>query len=311
MTKIRNGEKKMRTIDLFCGCGGLSLGFQNAGFNIVAAFDNWDPAINIYSQNFTHPIYKADLNKEAPINQIEELHPDIIIGGPPCQDFSIAGYRNMGERANLTIRYAEIISRLKPKWFVMENVYNIERMPVLPKAIKIFKDAGYGLTSRVLNASYCGVPQARMRFFIIGHLGDKDNFLSELLEKRQSVKPMTVYDYLGDSLHTEYYYMHPRSYNRRAVFSIHEPSATIRGVNRPIPDGYKKHHADKANISDGVRSLTSKERSYIQTFPKSFVFEGKKTDVEQAIGNAVPVKLAEYVAKCIVDYDKKEGDPSI
>lgn len=311
MIGSRNGEKKMRTVDLFCGCGGLSLGFQNAGFDVVAAFDNWDPAINIYSQNFTHPIYNADLNNEAPINQLEELHPEIIIGGPPCQDFSIAGYRNMGERANLTIRFAEIISKLKPKWFVMENVYNIERMPVLPKATKIFKEAGYGLTSRVLNASYCGVPQARMRFFIIGHLGDKDNFLSELLEKRQSVKPMTVYDYLGDSLHTEYYYMHPRSYNRRAVFSIHEPSATIRGVNRPIPDGYKKHHADKANISDGVRALTSKERSYIQTFPKSFIFEGKKTDVEQAIGNAVPVKLAEYVAKCIVDYDKKEGDLSI
>ena len=238
----------MRTIDLFSGCGGMSLGFQNAGFDVVAAFDNWEPAVNIYSQNFTHPIYKADLNEEAPINQIEELQPDIIIGGPPCQDFSIAGYRNMGERANLTIRYAEIISRLKPKWFVMENVYNIERMPVLPKATKIFKDAGYGLTTRILNASYCGVPQARMRFFMVGHLGDKDDFLGELLDGRQTEKPMTVYDYLGDSLHTEYYYMHPRSYNRRAVFSIHEPSATIRGVNRPIPDGYKRHHADKADI---------------------------------------------------------------
>lgn len=301
----------MRTIDLFSGCGGMSLGFQNAGFDVVAAFDNWESAVNIYSRNFTHPIYKADLNEEAPIHQIEELHPDIVIGGPPCQDFSIAGYRNMGERANLTIRYAEIISRLKPKWFVMENVYNIERMPVLPKATKILKDTGYGLTTRILNASYCGVPQARMRFFMVGHLGDKDDFLGELLDGRQSEKPMTVYDYLGDSLHTEYYYMHPRSYNRRAVFSIHEPSATIRGVNRPIPDGYKKHHADKADISESVRALTSKERSYIQTFPESFIFEGKKTDVEQAIGNAVPVKLAEYVAKCILEYEQKEGASSV
>ena len=103
----------MRTIDLFSGCGGMSLGFRNAGFDVVAAFDNWEPAVNIYSKNFTHPIYKADLNEDAPVDQIEELHPDIIIGGPPCQDFSIAGYRNMGERANLTIRYAEIISRQK------------------------------------------------------------------------------------------------------------------------------------------------------------------------------------------------------
>jgi DNA (cytosine-5)-methyltransferase 1 len=289
----------------------MSLGFQNAGFDIVAAFDNWEPAVNIYSQNFTHPIYKADLNEEAPVKLIEELNPDIIIGGPPCQDFSIAGRRNMGARANLTIRYAEIISQLKPRWFVMENVYNIERMPVLPKAIRIFKDSGYGLTTRILNASYCGVPQARMRFIMVGHLNDEDDFLGKMLDSRQSEKPMTLYDYLGDSLHTEYYYMHPRSYNRRAVFSIYEPSATIRGVNRPIPEGYKRHHADKADISDGVRALTSKERSYIQTFPESFIFDGKKTDVEQAIGNAVPVKLAEYVARCIADYEKEEGVPSV
>ena len=96
--------------------------------------------------------------------------------------------------------------------------------------------------------------------------------------------------------------MHPRSYNRRAVFSIHEPSATIRGVNRPIPETYKKHHADKADISEGVRSLTSKERSYIQTFPEEFEFVGSKTNIEQAIGNAVPVKLAEYVARCLLEY---------
>ena len=300
----------MRAIDLFSGCGGMSLGFQNAGFDVVAAFDNWKPAVEIYSRNFTHPVFKADLNEDTPIKQIEEFNPDIIIGGPPCQDFSIAGQRNMGARANLTIRYAEIISKLKPKWFVMENVYNIERMPILPKATKIFKDAGYGLTTRILNASHCGVPQARMRFIMVGHIGDADDFLGKLLDERQSKKPMTVYDYLGDSLHTEYYYMHPRSYNRRAVFSIYEPSATIRGVNRPIPDGYKKHPADKANISDGVRALSSKERSYIQSFPESFVFVGKKTDIEQAIGNAVPVKLAEYVAKCILDYNKEKDASS-
>ena len=300
----------MKTVDLFSGCGGMSLGFQNAGFEILAAFDNWEPTVNIYRRNFTHPIIKADLNDEDPVSQIQEMHPDIIIGGPPCQDFSIAGYRNMGARANLTIRFAKIVSRLKPNWFVMENVYNIERMPVLPKATAIFKNAGYGLTTRILNASYCGVPQARMRFIMIGHLNDEDVLLGDLLDQRQSEKPMTVYDYLGDSLHTEYYYMHPRSYNRRAVFSIHEPSATIRGVNRPIPEGYKRHHADKADISEGVRALTSKERSYIQTFPEEFVFEGKKTDVEQAIGNAVPVKLAEYVARCIAEYEEKGGAPS-
>lgn len=295
----------MRTVDLFCGCGGMSLGFQNASFDIVGSYDNWQPAVEIYKKNFTHPIYNMDLYSEEALNNIKALKPDVVIGGPPCQDFSIAGNRSMGKRANLTIRYAEIISDVKPEWFVMENVYNIERMPVLPKAIEIIKNAGYGITTRVLDASLCGVPQARHRFFMIGHLGEKDGFLNDIINNNLADRKMTVHDYLGDSLGTEFYYTHPRSYNRRAVFSIHEPSATIRGVNRPIPSNYQKHHADKANISEGVRSLSSKERSYIQTFPEKFVFEGNKTNVEQAIGNAVPVKLAEYVARCILEYKRR------
>ena len=187
----------MRCVDLFAGCGGLSLGFQNAGFDIVAAYDRWEAAVNIYRENFDHPIFVADLRKDETLDDIAGYEPDIIIGGPPCQDFSIAGSRNRGERANLTIRYAKIIAEIKPEWFVMENVYNIERMDVLPEAITIFKEAGYGLTKRVLNASLCGVPQIRRRFFLIGHLGDQDDFLGEILDSRLAKKQMTVRDYLG------------------------------------------------------------------------------------------------------------------
>ena len=110
---------------------------------------------------------------------------------------------------------------------------------------------------------------------------------------------MTVREYLGDKLHTQFYYMHPRSYNRRAVFSVDEPASTIRGINRPIPNNYKKHPADKAEIGNGVRALTTRERGYLQTFPDDFSFSGAKTDVELAIGNAVPPALAKYVANCI------------
>jgi DNA (cytosine-5)-methyltransferase 1 len=196
-------------------------------------------------------------------------------------------------------------------WFVMENVYNIERMPILPKAQKIFKIAGYGLTIRIMNASHCGVPQARRRFFMVGLLEAKDDFLGGAMDLAQTKWPMTVRDYLGDSLQTQFYYMHPRSYNRRGVFSVDEPSATIRGVNRPIPEGYKIHHGDKADPKHGgVRELSTKERSYLQTFPEDFVLVGKKTDVEQAIGNAVPVKLAEYVAQRIIEYSSHYGEAS-
>jgi len=292
----------MRVVDLFSGCGGMSLGFEQAGFDIIGAFDNWDAAIRIYRENFKHPIYQKDLSCDDIVPMIKQMKPDLIMGGPPCQDYSIAGKRELGKRANLTIKFAEIVTAVKPTWVVFENVYNIERFSTLPKMKQMLTNAGYGFTARVLDASKCGVPQKRMRYFLIAKLGAKDGFLDSIIESEMASKSMTVRDYLGDSLHTEYYYMHPRSYNRRGVFSVDEPAATIRGINRPIPENYVRHPADKADISDGVRSLTTRERGYIQTFPDSFTFNGAKTDVELAIGNAVPPALARFVAKQIASY---------
>lgn len=297
-------KKYYRLIDLFAGCGGMSLGFQNAGFEVIAAYDFWQAAIDIYKENFQHPIYKVDLSRKDISEELAAANPDIIIGGPPCQDFSIAGKREFeGKRANLTLIYSNIISAVKPRWFVMENVYNIEKSPVFAQAVSNFRKAGYGITKRIWDASYMGVPQMRKRYFVIGKLGAPDDFLIPSLLKGLTEKRMTVRQYLKDSpLDTEYYYMHPRSYARRAIFSIDEPSATIRGINRPIPSGYQFHPADKTRDINLVRSLTSKERSYLQTFPAEFTFVGAKTDIEQAIGNAVPIKMAEYIAKRIIRY---------
>lgn len=300
----------MRVVDLFSGCGGMSLGFKEAGFDIVGAFDNWDAAVEIYKANFKHPIYKADLSNADYIQTIKELNPDLIVGGPPCQDYSIAGKREMGKRANLTIKFGEIVSQVKPTWVVFENVYNIERFPTLPHLKDILMNAGYGISTKVLDASLCGVPQKRKRFFLVGKLNAINGFFDDAFVANMSNAPMTVRDYLGDALQTQFYYMHPRSYNRRAVFSIDEPSATIRGINRPIPNNYKKHPADKADISDGVRALTTRERGYLQTFPDSFSFPGVKTDVELAIGNAVPPALAKYIAKSIILFQETNKERS-
>jgi DNA (cytosine-5)-methyltransferase 1 len=160
----------MKTVDLFAGCGGLSLGFQNENFEIQAAFDNWKPAIKIYKDNFKHPIYNIDLsNEEQVLDIIAPLHPEIIIGGPPCQDFSSAGKRDESlGRADLTLSFAQIITKVRPKWFVMENVARIKQSNILSKTIKIFKANNYGLTYKTLDASLCGVPQKRKRFFLIG-----------------------------------------------------------------------------------------------------------------------------------------------
>lgn len=299
-----SGGKPIRVIDLFCGCGGLSLGFQNAGYEIVSAFDNWDEAISIYKKNFTHPIIKRDLSQTENISDIESLHPDIIIGGPPCQDYSSAGHRDetLG-RANLTISYAEIVTKVRPELFLMENVPTIQKSDKLRIVTEMFKAAGYGLSMKVMDASKCGVPQKRKRFILVGRIGEKDGFLDSILDSHLSEKSMTLRDYFGDSLGFEYYFRVPRSYSRRGVFSIDEPAMTVRGVDRPVPSGYKGHHGDPVPLNDSIRTLTYQERSWIQTFPRDFDWgEGSKTNLNQAIGNAVPVKLAEYVANCLLEF---------
>lgn len=275
---------------------------------VVAAFDNWVDALAVYRKNFSHPAIYADLkNIEESVEAIRSFNPDMIIGGPPCQDFSSAGKRDENNgRGDLTVCYAQIISEVKPNWFVMENVERILKTQKLQEALRVFHKAGYGVTYTVLNAALCGVPQRRKRFVMVGKLGENDDFMKLALAEKLSDHEMSVAEYFGDKLPIKYYYRHPRSYARRGIFSTSEPSATIRGVNRPMPNGYKLHPGDPVNTLEGIRPLTSRERSMIQTFPEDFSFEGTKTNIEQMVGNAVPVNLGYYVADAIFRYSGEQ-----
>ena len=245
---------------------------------------------------------QADLTQvDEAIAQIKPYNVDGIIGGPPCQDFSHAGKRVEASRAELTECYARIVTGIAPHFFIMENVDRAQKSSAYKIARQIFKDAGYGLTEIVLDASLCNTPQKRKRFICFGIKGADDGFAENLILGKMSSKPMTLRDYFGDSLGFEYYYRHPRNYSRRAVFSIDEPAPTMRGVNRPIPKGYPGNPNDACPISDKVHALTSKERAIIQTFPANFAWVGTKTEVEQMIGNAVPVNLAEFIASAVKD----------
>jgi DNA (cytosine-5)-methyltransferase 1 len=194
----------------------------------------------------------------------------------------------------------------KPQFFLMENVARAADSTTFKEALQLFKKAGYGITIKVMNAAYCGVPQLRKRLIVIGSLANQDGFLDEELEARLAKKPMTVRDYFGSKAPLDNYYRHPRSYARRGVFSVDEPSPTIRGVNRPVPKGYPGHVGDTAPVTERLRSLTTHERALIQTFPTHFVWPAGKTDAEQVIGNAVPVKFAEYIANCLAKHIKTQ-----
>ena len=303
-------NKPLRAVDLFCGGGGLSQGLSDAGIQIVCAMDAWPAAINFHRANLPdHPTIIQDLSDvEGTIARLREFNFNMIVGGPPCQDFSSAGKRDgNGERANLTRCYARIVCALRPPYFLMENVDLARKYPAFREAVDHFRAAGYGLTECVLDASLCGVPQKRKRTIVVGILEGKDNALLPIYKKSFSKHPLSIRQAFADAWPITFYYRHPRSYARRGVFSIDEPSPTIRGVNRPIPKGYQRRPNDPADPSTG-RPLSTRERALLQTFPPEWRLIGAKSDLEQIIGNAVPVRLAHFVGAALLTYITHNGD---
>jgi hypothetical protein len=123
--------KTFNVIDLFCGCGGMSKGLTDAGLNVIAGIDIWDKAVESYNKNYHHKAYCADLT-ELPPEKFNELYNkegkevDILVGGPPCQSFSIAGKRDKNDPRNaLFIEYVKYLDYFKPKAFIMENVIGL------------------------------------------------------------------------------------------------------------------------------------------------------------------------------------------
>lgn len=295
----------LKTVDLFCGCGGLSLGLKKAGFDIILGVDGSEQVMSVYRKNLEHDNATSDLSDPERTKRFLDLYPpEMIAGGPPCQDYSIAnGKRKEGERASLTLEFAEAVVYARPKVFIMENVAPAQKSETYLRANEVFREAGYGLTIVLLDASLCGVPQKRQRLFVIGALDQEDGWLDDTIKSRLAESPMTVREYMGDELGIDYYYRHPRIYARRGVYSLDEPSPTIRGVNREPSSTYKAHPADVADPSEvPVRALTFKERSRIQTFPKEFVWPKglSKSALEQMVGNAVPVELGRFVGECVM-----------
>ena len=222
----------------------MSLGFGLAGHEIKAGFDNWDKALDVYCANFNHPVFEADLNDvEGSVESIAPFAPDMIIGGPPCQDFSSAGKRDEDNgRGDLTVCFARIVSLIQPEWFVMENVARIVKTRKLVETRRILDEAGYGMTQYVLDASLCGVPQARKRFFLVGKKGEKDNFLLPFIEKNLATKPMTI---RVSRQRDRFRVLLPASPQLRAPRHIQRPRA------KPHDQGSQPPHAQRISLAPG------------------------------------------------------------
>lgn len=199
---MHNKKTKHTFIDLFSGCGGLSLGFEMAGYKSLLAIDNWQDALSTYT--FNRPGAKtlcadiselnpSDIKKRFGINDV-----DVIIGGPPCQGFSVAGKRNVNDTRNhLYKSFVEFVKTFSPEAFVMENVPNILSIGngVIKDAIvSDFEGLGYKVVHKVLTASDYGVPQNRRRTIFVGMKNGKEYIFPD---KRQSPK-VTSWEALSD-----------------------------------------------------------------------------------------------------------------
>lgn len=168
----------MNVIDLFCGCGGFSKGFEQAGFNIKLGLDIWEDAIVTYGYNFPEAktmvgdiseLTGDDLLSAANLSA-EEV--DVIIGGPPCQGFSLSGKRMLDDPRNILYKsFVRMVETIQPKAFVMENVPGLVKLfngQVKTQVIEDFSNIGYLVEMKQLTACDYGVPQARKRVFFVG-----------------------------------------------------------------------------------------------------------------------------------------------
>lgn len=307
----------IKVIDLFCGCGGFSKGLQDSGCNVLGGIDIWDKATQTYLQNLNHPSFCKDLKKYPPTQFTEDSgikDVDVIVGGPPCQGFSMAGKRQSNDpRNSLFMEFVKYLDYFKPKAFVMENVVGILSMKTETgeKVLDIILQhlsKEYNCRHFKLLASDYEVPQNRRRVLFIGFRKDLNIHPSQpepvtanahipvssvILPKEQIDKSYYLSQKALDGIAAKKKKMQERNHGFGAQYlEMTKPSYTIPA--RYWKDGYDA----LVKYSDTeVRRLTQLELQRIQTFPDTYQFIGTKKDVIMQIGNAVPCKLGYHVGK--------------
>lgn len=352
---------KLTAVSLFTGAGGMDIGFERAGIEVVFANELMSEAAATYNANHALGVMVNDdvNNILASLGRFQGV--DFVFGGPPCQGFSVAGKMNPDDdRSKLIFTFLDVVEKVRPRAFVMENVKALGILekwePVRRRYLERVYALGYNCAPFILNAAEYGVSQKRERVFFIGIRNNGDPFfeyfMNDLLLQQKNKAPSvrTLLQSLGRAGTVD----NPDTCSAKITFATHpimrkSPYAGMyfNGQGRPIDvDGYantlpasmggnKTPFVDEdylygdapsdwvveyhKGLLDGtivpefkeaperLRRITIKEATRIQSFPDDYVFCGNKGMIYTQIGNAVPCKMAEAVAKAVVAYLEKEA----
>lgn len=320
-----------KVIDLFAGVGGLSMGFDDNGFVTVMANDFDQDAANTFKLNHPHVKFidgdVAKIDERLIRKTIGGTEVDVMMGGIPCQSFSMAGRRirkgidhSDDPRHFLYKEYFRLLDIMKPKVAIIENVKGIlssHNGEIMKEILISFENHGYKADYKLLDASDYGVPQARQRVIIIANRINQENifpnkhdkkipvgdvlknipesaknhekrYLSgKTLERVKLIKPGQNWTFLPTEMQTKS--IHSGAYGR---IDPTKPSKTLTTRFDTPSVGYVTH-------PDEDRTLTVREGARIQTFPDDFVFTGARMQQYKQVGNAVPVKLGYELSKGI------------
>lgn len=306
----------MKVVSLFSGAGGLDLGFKMAGHEIIWANDLYGDAVETYRKNIGDHIVCEDIKK---ISTSDIPDADIIIGGFPCQGFSVANTKRYAgdQRNELYKQLCRVINEKKPKFFLAENVKgltNLEHGAVFRMILDDFQRLGYKVKAKILNAADYGVPQTRLRVIITGVRNDIDfeyvypEATHDKDGKNGLPKWVTVADVFAglpdpdapNDLENHVYSKYKMEFNgyighRRIDPDKPAPTVTARGD-------------DKGGVvilphPNGERRMTCREVATIQSFPLDYLFCGNRSSVYRQIGNAVPPLLGKAVAEVFNTYE--------
>lgn len=304
----------MTITSLFSGAGGLDLGLIQAGNRIVWANDIDKDAVDTYRNNIGTHIVCQDI-KQISVNDIPMA--DVIVGGFPCQGFSVANLRRTeSDERNLLYKFFyTIVKEKQPKFFIAENVKGILSLgggKVIRQIVEDFNSAGYLVEIHKINVADYGVPQHRDRVIILGQRND-------IAERILFVFPQPTHSKDGGGLPKwvsmrEALTSVPESYNQKSDpnaygsayrfvarnFTAHRVSDPDKPSPTILARGNGKGGVCAIPHYNGERRLTIRESAIIQTFPVDFIFSGKMGSCYRQIGNAVPVKFARKLGEELI-----------